>query len=350
MATTMTGGGDYDRNARVQATASSFALPLFERAAREATLPPASDPVTIVDYGSATGRNSLSAVAAALTVLRGRTAQPVMVVHNDQPANDFQSLFATLSGQAGYLARDAGVFACAVGRSFYEPVMPPGAVSLAWSSTAAHWLSRVPTPLRDRAWAPTSLTPGSEAFVEQARGDWRRFLQLRAAELRVGGRMVVVVATTDDDGVCGGEHALDGLDEALRTEVASGALSAGEAEAVVVPNFFLSRAELEAPFAEPALAGRLRLHEHVRVTSPDPLWSAFETSRDAAALAASFAGWVRAFSLSSLWAALLPERSDDERRRLADRLYAVVEARVRANPESARCAWRMAALHVGRIA
>ena len=31
-------------------------------------------------------------------------------------------------------------------------------------------------------------------------------------------------------------------------------------------------------------------------------------------------------------------------------IYAAVETRVRANPERARCAWRMAALHVGRIA
>jgi hypothetical protein len=37
--TTMTGGGDYDRNARVQATAASFALPLLERAAQAAALP-----------------------------------------------------------------------------------------------------------------------------------------------------------------------------------------------------------------------------------------------------------------------------------------------------------------------
>ena len=63
--TTMT-GGDYDRNARVQATASSFALPLFERAAREAALPPAPAPVMVVDYGSATGKNSVPVLTAAL--------------------------------------------------------------------------------------------------------------------------------------------------------------------------------------------------------------------------------------------------------------------------------------------
>jgi hypothetical protein len=162
--------------------------------------------------------------------------------------------------------------------------------------------------------------------------------------------MVVVVATTDDDGVCGGEHALDGLDEALRAEVAAGAITRPEADGVVVPNFFLSREELEAPFGESALRGRLQLVEHLRVISPDPLWDAFERVRDAGSLAAAFAGWVRAFSQSSLLAALTAERSVDERQRLVSRIYAAVETQVRATPERARCAWRMAALDVERIA
>ena len=347
--TTMTGAGDYDRNARVQATAASFAMPLLERAAREAALPPPPAAVTVIDYGSATGKNSMAVLAAAVTVIRGRTSQPVLITHNDQPTNDFQALFATLSAPGGTLAGDAAVFACAVGRSFYEPVVPPGSVSLGWSSTAAHWLSRVPAPVPDRAWAPTARTPGAEPFLAQARSDWRRFLDLRANELRPGGRVVIVVATVDDGGVCGGEHALDDLDEALRAEVATGAISKNEADRVVVPNFFLSRAELEAPFGEPALTGRLQLFEHLRVTSPDPLWDAFERSGDAGSLAAAFTGWVRAFSQSSLLAALAPERTGAERQQLADRIYAAVEARVRANPARARCAWRMAALHAGRI-
>lgn len=348
--TTMTGGGDYDRNARVQATAASFALPLLERAAREAALPTPPTPVVLVDYGSATGKNSISAVGAAVNVIRARTAQPLMVVHDDQPANDFQTLFATLTAPGGYLARDTATFACAVGRSFYEPIVPADFVSVAWSAAAAHWLSRVPAPLADRAWAPTARTPRSEPFLEQARRDWRRFLDLRATELRRGGRMVVVVATVDDDGVCGGEHVLDGVDEALRAEVASGLVSKDEAERVVVPNFFLSRAELEAPFAERSLADRLELIEHVRVTSPDPLWTAFERGRDAGGLASAFVGWLRAFSESSLLAALAPSRAADDRRRFTDRVFASVEARTRSRPESARCAWRMAALHVGRVA
>jgi hypothetical protein len=129
--------------------------------------------------------------------------------------------------------------------------------------------------------------------------------------------------------------------------VAAGAINQREADAVVVPNFFLSRDELEAPFAERLLSGRLRLIEHERITSSDPLWNAFEQSGDIGTLAVSFAGWVRAFTESSVLAAL--EKSGDERLRFADRVYAAVEADIRANPMRARCAWRMAALHIDRI-
>jgi hypothetical protein len=93
----------------------------------------------------------------------------------------------------------------------------------------------------------------------------------------------------------------------------------------------------------------MQLVEHVRVTSPDPLWDRFESGGDAGSLAAAFAGWVRAFSQSTLLSALAPERPGDESRRLADRIYAAVEARVRARPHRARCAGRMAALHACRI-
>jgi hypothetical protein len=135
--------------------------------------------------------------------------------------------------------------------------------------------------------------------------------------------MVVVVATVDEHGVCGGEHVLDGLDHAARRLVSAGALSHEEYGRMVVPNFFLSRPELEGPFAHPELRGRLELIEHVRVIVPDPLWASFETTG---------------------FGALGPGRSVDERRRLADHAYGELGDEIRRQPEAARCAWRMAAL------
>jgi len=347
--TAMAPGGQYDQNARVQSSAAAFARGPLRRAVEEAALPAEAEPVVIADYGSATGKNSLAPLGLAIETLRARTSQPVLVFHVDQPANDFSALFSTLLTEpASYLLGQAGVHGCAVGRSFYEPVLPPGLVSVGWSAIAAHWLSRSPAALPGHLWAPTALAPGAELFARQAREDWLCFVRLRAAELRPGGQMVVVLATVDEEGLCGGEHVLDGLDRALRQLVAARALSAEEYDRVVVPNFFLSAGELKAPFAHPELRERAVLLEQVRVIAPDPLWAAFEASGDATALARGFAGWIRAFSQSCLLGALDPERPKDERRQLTDAAYGEVEKEIRRHPEAARSAWRMAALRFRR--
>jgi hypothetical protein len=343
----MAPGGLYNRHARVQSSAAVFAGPLLQRAAQEASLPPAGEAVVFADYGCATGRNSNHPAAIAIRALRAREDRPVLVVHEDQPENDFATLFGTIEAEPdGYLRMFDRVSACAVGRSFYQPTLPAGFVSVGWSSAAAHWLSRVPTPLPGHLWAPTARSAQGAAFSKQARDDWARFLALRADELRVGGRLVIVVATVDQDGICGGEQILDGLNRAVQELVAAGALSSDDYASMVVPCFFLSEAELEAPFHREDLAGRLHLIEHARTVSPDPLWSAFETTGDREALASAFTGWVRGFSEPCLFGSL--ELPPTQRRALADQAYAALEREIRSHPENARCAWRSAALLVGK--
>src|SRR6516165_328013 len=185
--TTMLGGGHYDRHATVQATAAGFALPLIEEAAAQAALPPlASAPsVAIADYGSATGKNSLAPIGAAVRALRARDDRPLMVFHVDQPSNDFGTLLRTVATDpASYARRYERVFPAGVGRSFYQPVLPPGSVAVAWSSAAAHWLGTAPGPVDEHLWAPTARHPAGAPFAARARSDWRRFLGLRASELR----------------------------------------------------------------------------------------------------------------------------------------------------------------------
>ena len=107
--------------------------------------------------------------------------------HVDQPENDFSTLFSTLRSEPqSYSLGAPFVFGCAVGRSFYEPVLPAGTVSVGWSSAAAHWLSRTPAALTEHLWAPTARSPGAAPFAEQARRDWHSFVRLRADELRPG--------------------------------------------------------------------------------------------------------------------------------------------------------------------
>ena len=129
----MEGHGVYNRSSRVQAAGSAPALSLLERAATQAALAPAPEPITIADYGSSQGHNSLAPMRVAIAALRRRAGptRAISVVHTDLPDNDFAALFRMLAEDPeSYLRGDPMVYASAVGRSFYEQLLPAASVSL----------------------------------------------------------------------------------------------------------------------------------------------------------------------------------------------------------------------------
>ena len=135
----MEGEGGYNRSSQVQAAGLSPAVPMLEHAAKTVALPAGSQPIIIADYGSSEGHNSLLPLGTAITILRQRIGpnRAISVVHTDLPENDFSVLFETLNTDPNrYLRRDHAVFASAVGRSFYDQILPAGSVTLAWSSWA----------------------------------------------------------------------------------------------------------------------------------------------------------------------------------------------------------------------
>src|ERR1700722_142438 len=136
----MEGRGAYDRHAELPASGGAFALPHFERAVRTLPLDTGDQPIVIADYGSSQGKNSLAPMRIAIEALRRRRGpdRPIVVYHVDLPANDFNALFETLQDDPErYVLNQPNVFPCAIGRSFYESVLPPGGVHIGWSSYAA---------------------------------------------------------------------------------------------------------------------------------------------------------------------------------------------------------------------
>ncbi len=125
--------GAYNRYATIPVGGAALAIPFLEKAARQITLEDEARPIVIADYGSSQGKNSLAPMAIAIQKLRLRVPQerPILVFHIDQPANDFNSLFEVLSSDANrYSLKEANVFPCAIGRSFYEQVLPNASVHL----------------------------------------------------------------------------------------------------------------------------------------------------------------------------------------------------------------------------
>ncbi|MEW6281968.1 MAG: hypothetical protein AB1758_25410, partial [Candidatus Eremiobacterota bacterium] len=198
--------GEYNRYAAPQASAASTGYAAWEAAARE--VPLAGDVVRIADLASSQGLNSVTPMRRVIGILRQRSpGLSVEVTHTDLPANDFNALHQLMAGPLGCSGGQPGVFCSARAGSFYEPLFPPATIDLAWCATATHWLSRVPGPATPAA---------AEAWREQARRDWLRWVDCRAEELKPGGQVVMVGSSADFLGFTGAE----GLMQMVRASLA----------------------------------------------------------------------------------------------------------------------------------
>jgi SAM dependent carboxyl methyltransferase len=304
----MEGDGAHNRSSRVQAAGLLPAVSLLEQAARAAPLAPAPEAVVIADYGASEGRNSLLPMARAIGALRGRVGpeRAINIVHTDLPDNDFSALFETLANDPeSYLKHDPNAFAYAVGRSYFEQLMPSLSVTLGWSSWAIQWLSRVPAMIPDQVQVAYSRDADvREAFARQAAEDWRRFLLMRSRELKKGGRLVVLTMALDAEGRFGYAPVLDALYATLREMVADGFLKPGELSRMAIPTVGRNKEDLAAPFAEDGRFAGLAIEDLEVFMGEDRIWAAFETSGDAEGFGAEWARFSRASVFPSLASAL----------------------------------------------
>jgi hypothetical protein len=303
----MEGNGSYNQNATIQAGAAALATPLLEKALQEIAIKDGDDPVVIADYGSSQGKNSLGPMRLATEKLRERLGhdRPLLIYHIDQASNDFNSLFGVLSSDPDrYMLGMINLFPCAIGRSFYEQVLPPETVHLGWSCYAAQWLRSVPSRIADHFWSPRSTGAERKAFEGEAAEDWELFLALRASEMRPGARLVVVLPSLPQDGHPGITHLMDDANDVLKEMVAKGAITAEEKARMVLGSHLRSRDELIAPFAKGEPFHGLHLEECIECTLTDSAWSQYLQDGDEGALAKRRALLFRSIFLPSLSSAL----------------------------------------------
>lgn len=331
----MEGHGAYNRSSRVQAAGSSPAVPLLEKAAQQVSLAASPEPIVIADYGSSEGHNSLAPLSVVMRILRERVgrARAISVVHTDLPGNDFSALFQTLASDPdSYLRDDPRAFPSAIGRSFYEQIMPDSSVTLGWCSWAVQWLSRVPALIPDQVQVAYSRDAAVRAaFSEQAAKDWRCFLVHRGTELRLGSRLVVLSMALDDHGDFGYRPAVSAIYGAVLDLLKEGFISEEEAHRMVIPTVGRSRQDFMAPFAETGSFAGLRIEEIDVFYGEDRIWTEFQSHGDARAYATRWAAFSRASVCPTLAASL-----DDHELRAAefiDRMEARMIARLEIAPE-----------------
>lgn len=333
----MEGEGAYNRSSYVQAAGLSPAVPFLEQAAALVDLPRFPDAVVVADYGSSQGRNSLEPMGVAIRALRRRTPheQATSVVHTDLPDSDYAALFQTLeTDERSYLRIGPAIFASAVGRSFYEQILPTGSVTLGWSSWAVQWLSHAPAPIPDQVQVAYSQDKSVlAAYNRQAAEDWRAFLAHRDRELRPGGRLVVLTMALTDDGDFGYRPLLDAMYAALVRLVEEGFIKVAELHRMAIPTVGRSLADIKAPFFDGGRFGGLVI-EHAEVfLGEDPFWEDYRRDGIATAFAARWSAFSRASVLPTLAQALDGGSDDPRHAAFLDQVEAGVTARLAAEPE-----------------
>jgi len=331
----MEGGGAYNQHALVQAAGAIAAMKLLQAAAGDVELGPDDGPIVLVDYGSSEGRNSLAPMRAAIDVLRSRVPsdRPILVFHEDLPLNDFNTLFSVLEGDPqSYRRGRANVFSSAIARSFYEPVLPADFVHLGWSAYAAMCLSTVPRTIPGHFWVQRAPSHVRAEFEAQAAADWERFLSLRAAELRTGGRLVVVVPGINNDGEFGFGPAMEDANATLAELAETGLVTAEERARMVHGAMLRSSRDLLAPFtSDGRFCGLATKHCGVYPVE-DVAWRDYQHDGDAGALAAKRAGFLRVTYGPTMAGALSSEDGPERRGAFLDALEDGVRRRQAAHP------------------
>jgi hypothetical protein len=332
----MEGKGAYNRYAKLPAGGAALALPLWEKAVQSVELDGDDQPVVIADYGSSQGKNSMVPMQLAIKKLRERLGRnrPISVFHIDQPSNDFSTLFGVLDADPDrYVQDDSNVFPAAIGRSFYESVLPPGSVHLGWSSYAAVWLSRIPTLIPGHFISVRSTDAARTEFERQGAQDWEAFLTLRARELRPGGRLVVVLPALADDGSSGLENLMDQANAVLAEMVDDGAIAAEERARMALRAHPRRKRDILAPFGDKHFQ-HLTVEDFEMSELTDGAWTDYERDGNKEALATKQALFFRSVFMPSLASALDRVRAGEAEalRTFGDRLETGLKRRLASEP------------------
>ena len=295
--------------------------------------------VQLADYGIADGGTSYDLWQRIITTIKEQNNPTFIVVKfNDLPSNDFNALG---KNAALLMQGNPNLVISMVPRSFYESAFPPNSLDFCFSSTAMHWLSKLPKHLTHHTHVNACQQVEDQAiFQAQSQADWNTILLARAQELKSGGQMVVSNLSTDEKGRYLGNNLVDQnmhniLHEIWKQMQVEGLIQSQEYVGATFQNYYRTEAEfiesLEDSQSKVYQAG-LRLGDIRTMLIPCPYRSQYESDGDTEKFAQGLTQTIRSWSEHTFRNALI-NRSDENSSAIVDQFYQRFTAQVRENPE-----------------
>ena len=294
--------------------------------------------VTVADYGIADGGTSQELWQKVITTIKNQNSDVfVEAIFSDLPSNDFNALgkSATLLMQ-----KNQNLVVSMVPRSFYESVCRPNRLDFGFSSTAMHWLSKLPKNLTDHTHVNACMSEQDRSiFQAQSQLDWNTILLARAKELKSGGQLISANLSTDEQGRYLGNNQVDLnmhdiLHEIWQKMQSEGIIRADEYVGATFQNYYRTESEFTAclkdPQSEVYKAG-LRLGTIRTLLIPCPYRSQYEKDLDTEKFAQGLTETIRSWSEHTFRNALI-NRSQENISEIVDQFYQRFTARVRENP------------------
>ncbi|CAF1377209.1 unnamed protein product [Adineta ricciae] len=291
----------------------------------------------IADFGAADGGTSLDLMRCLIESVRAaNVARPITITYTDLPQNDFSALFRRLHFHDDHvtpLGHEPNVYTFASGTTFYRQIFPENTLSLGFSATAMHWLSKRPSLIADHVHATGASSEEREHFRRQAATDWETILLTRARELVSGGVLVLANFCIDDQGhylgaTGNGVNMFDWFTNHWRKLMSDGEITESEYHNATFQQYYRTVNEFTAPFDDEnssvRRAGLVLKHVSTRVTKC-PYAAQFREHGDAHVFARAFIPTLRSWSESTFFNALDLTRNSTERQTIIDRFYQAIE-------------------------
>mmetsp|Transcript_37319 Transcript_37319/g.43438 ORF Transcript_37319/g.43438 Transcript_37319/m.43438 type:complete len:366 (-) Transcript_37319:456-1553(-) len=197
---------DYNELSLSQSTIWRHAKPLFVKAMSTSSLPSSKLLCRVADLGCATGGNSIAPLVYVSSQLPSVCVMEAILV--DLPSNPWTVVASTVTPESITASqphrRASTTFVSMIGRTFYEPCVPPETLTLSYSFVATHWLQSYGGDLPSGLCASDPLhVPEPEvwnAWKSAGESDWNMFVNARYKELDVGGVFIGAVCGIKSDG------------------------------------------------------------------------------------------------------------------------------------------------------